>query len=404
MKVLYVSSTHSGMHESSIYYDLMQEFVKQGWDVTIAYSREKRLNLETELYFQNNIRYLGIKTGNISKNKNLIEKGISILTMDTIFKNSIKKYLGDESFDLILYSTPPITYIKTIKFLKKQSPNGMIYLMLKDIFPQNAVDIDLMRENSILHRFFRRKEKRLYQLVDFIGVMSFRNKEYFMEHNPEFGSKVEILPNSIKVRDDFHIRFSRKDFGISEDKVVFVYGGNLGFPQDIPFVIECAKALEKLSDVEMVVCGSGSQEDLITDYINKYNPSNFKYLGHLPKDKYDELVYHCDVGLIFLDHRFTIPNYPQRILSYMEAKLPVLCATDASTDVGTMAETYEYGYHVLSNDVAAFVDRVELLAEDKQLRYQLGQNAYEFLLKNFTVEQAYKILEGRLNESINNGS
>ena len=104
--------------------------------------------------------------------------------------------------------------------------------------------------------------------------MSLRNKEYFMEHNPEFGSKVEILPNSIKVRDDFHIRFSRKDFGISEDKVVFVYGGNLGFPQDIPFVIECAKALEEFPNVEMVVCGSGSQEDLITDYINEYNPSN----------------------------------------------------------------------------------------------------------------------------------
>ena len=392
MKVLYISSTHAGMHSHSIYFDLMQEFKDHGHDVTIAYAREKRLGLETEMYHKNGLRYLGIKTGNISKNKNMIEKGISTLTIDPLFKQSIKKYLGQESFDLILYSTPPITFIKTMSYLKKQSPNARLYLMLKDIFPQNAIDMELFKEGSFIHKFFRKKEKKLYHMMDTIGVMSPRNKEYFITHNPEFEHKVEILPNAVKILEPKNNNYSREDYGLDEDSVIFVYGGNLGKPQNIPFLIECAKHMETLENVTMVVCGSGANQHLIENYIEKKNPKNFRYLGQLDKDKYNEIVHHSDVGLIFLDERFTIPNYPQRLLSYMEAKLPVICATDSSTDVGTMAQENGYGYSVMSPDVTNFIEKVKKLSQDKTLRQKMGQKGYDYLLNHFTVRHAYQII------------
>lgn len=393
MKVLYISSTHAGMHESSIYYDLMQEFVANGHEVTIAYAREKRLNLKTELYTQNNMRYLGIRTGNISKNKNLIEKGISLLSIDPLFKHNIKKYLGHESFDLVLYSTPPITFIRTLKYLRSSSKDIYIYLMLKDIFPQNAVDIEMMKENSLIHRFFKRKEKILYNLVDKVGVMSPANKDYFIKHNPEHENIVEILPNAIKLR-DISLNYTREDFGISSDKVVFVYGGNLGYPQAIEFLVECAKSIEDLENVEFVVAGTGSKQNIIEEYIERNNPKNFKYLGQLPKDKYDELVFNCDVGLIFLDYRFTIPNYPQRLLSYMQAKLPIVSVSDIATDIGSIAEENHYGFHVDSTDTEAFRDVILKLSTDKKLIEQMGNKAYSYLVEQYTVESAYEIIKG----------
>ena len=389
MKVLYISSTHTGMHSHSIYFDLMQEFKDNGHDVTIAYAREKRLGLETEMYFEHGLRYLGIKTGNISKNKNMIEKGIVTLTIDSFFKNAIKKHLGHESFDLILYSTPPITFIKTVAYLKRQSPKGKVYLMLKDIFPQNAVDMGLFSENGPIHKFFRRKEKKLYASIDLVGVMSPRNKAYFIEHNPEYEKIVDILPNAIKVMDR-EFKYTRKDFGLDDHKTLFIYGGNLGIPQNIPYLIMCARAMEKVDNVTLVVCGSGGKQDLIESYIAQENPKNFVYLGQLPKDKYDEIVHHCDVGLIFLDERFTIPNYPQRVLSYLQAKLPIISATDSSTDVGSMAEENGYGYSVMSPDVDAFIEKVKTLSRDSNLRETMGEKGYQYLLDNFTVNHAYK--------------
>ena len=107
----------------------------------------------------------------------------------------------------------------------------------------------------------------------------------------------------------------------------------------------------------------------------------------LPKEDYDQLVRSCDVGLIFLDHRFTIPNYPSRLLSYLENKMPVLCATDPNTDMGRIAEENGYGFwceSVRPEDFTALVDR--MLAADRK---EMGEKGYEFLKKNYTVENTY---------------
>ena len=101
-------------------------------------------------------------------------------------------------FDLITYSTPPITLTNVVKYLKKKNPKAVSYLQLKDIFPQNAVDIGMFGEKSVFNWYFRRKEKALYKASDFIGCMSPANVEYVLEHNPEVApEKVEIAPNTI---------------------------------------------------------------------------------------------------------------------------------------------------------------------------------------------------------------
>ena len=62
-----------------------------------------------------------------------------------------------------MYSTPPITFCRAVDYVKKRD-NAQTYLLLKDIFPQNAVDIGMMSKQGIkgiLYKFFREKEKRL---------------------------------------------------------------------------------------------------------------------------------------------------------------------------------------------------------------------------------------------------
>lgn len=59
-----------------------------------------------------------MKVGNITKS-GMIEKGIATLLIESQFKNAISKYFYNTKFDLILYSTPPITLANTI-FTKKK--------------------------------------------------------------------------------------------------------------------------------------------------------------------------------------------------------------------------------------------------------------------------------------------
>lgn len=79
---------------------------------------------------------------------NIVEKGIGQLMLEGMFKRAMNKYFGNVKFDLILYSTPPITFNNVIKTAKKRNPNAVTYLLLKDIFPQNAVDLGMMTKRA----------------------------------------------------------------------------------------------------------------------------------------------------------------------------------------------------------------------------------------------------------------
>lgn len=225
--------------------------------------------------------------------------------------------------------------------------------------------------------------------------MSPANLKYFINHNPEFKHKVEVMPNAIKLENKKLI-YTREELGLEKDSVIFVYGGNLGYPQAIESLVECAKAIEGLDKVQFVVAGTGAKQKIIENYVKDYSPKNFKYLGQLAKEEYDELVYLSDVGLIFLDHRFTIPNYPQRLLSYLEASLPIIVAADKATDIGVIAEENNYGINVYSEDVEAFKEAVKKLSKETLLRKEMGKNGYKFLEGNYTVEKAYEIIESRI--------
>lgn len=385
----------SDIEERKIYPDLMRKFRDEGHNVYIVNPCERRLGLETSLTESKGVKILNVKTLNVQQT-NIVEKGIGTLLIERQFEAAIKKYLGDVSFDLITYSTPPITFTNVVKYLKKKNPQAITYLQLKDIFPQNAVDMGMFGEKSLFNWYFRKKEKELYKVSDYIGCMSPANVEYILKHNPEISSeRVEVAPNSIELstkvmepgQDKAENIYIKKKYDLPTDKPIFIYGGNLGKPQGIDYLVKCLDANKRRTDCYFVVVGSGTDYNVISDWYERNKDANVNLMQSLPKVDYDMLVKHCDVGLIFLDHRFTIPNYPSRLLSYLENKMPVLCATDPNTDMGKIAEENGYGYWCESinpDDFTALVDK--MLASDRKA---MGEKGYQFLKENYLVEHTY---------------
>lgn len=383
------------LKENNIYTDLLRYFVKQGHNVSVISPKERRFNEETRLITEDNCKILKLKIGNIQKT-GIIEKGISTVLLESRFKSGVKKYFSDIKFDLVLYSTPPITLAGVVKYIKKRD-NAKSYLLLKDIFPQNAVDIGMMTKTgvkSIIYKVFRRKEKQLYKLSDYIGCMSQANVDYVINNNLEVKpEKVHICPNAIEVRPKpkkDNKEETRRKYGIPIDKTVFVYGGNLGKPQDIPFIMECLKANGKYDDRFFVICGTGTEYPKLKKYVDESAPKNVLLISGLPKDEYESFVGCCDVGLIFLDHRFTIPNFPSRLLSYMQNGMPVLACTDPNTDIGKVITEGKFGWWCESDTPEHFTETIEIaLKSDLE---NLGENGLKYLKENYTVEKGCEII------------
>ena len=394
MNILFLTLVFS--ESRGIYTDLMKEMKARGNEVYVVTPIEKKYEQETSLTNIDGLNVLKVKTGNIQK-VNKIEKGISTLMLEKQLIKAIDKHLGDIKFDLIVYSTPPITFSKAVNHVKNRD-GASTYLMLKDIFPQNAVDMKMFKENGLLYKFFRKKEIDLYNTSDYIGCMSQGNVHFVLNHNNFIPKdKVEILPNTITpinqdILDDNDKKEIRSKYNIPTDKTVLVYGGNLGKPQGIDFLIECIKHNEKRSNTFFLIIGSGTEYTKVENYIKENNIKNTGLYSYMPKEDYDNVVKACDIGLVFLDKRFTIPNIPSRILTYMEFGMPIIAATDKNTDLGNIIQSGGFGLWSESKSVEDFYFNVNKICNDEQLAKTMGINGRKCLEENYTSENAYEII------------
>ena len=401
MNVLFLTMS-SGMRDisvSGIYTDLMRKFRDEGHEVYIVFPFERRSGRKTELLHENGVHILGVRTLNVTKTS-IIEKGIGQIMLEPLFERAINRYFKNINFDIILYSTPPITFNKVIKSAKRRNAKAHTYLLLKDIFPQNAVDLEMLHTTGlkgVLYNMFRRKETELYRISDYIGCMSPANVRYVLEHNPGINAeKVEIAPNSYDVpavvcqASDNVNSAIRQKYGLPTDKPIFIYGGNMGKPQGIPFLVECMKAVKDRTDCHFVIVGDGTEYPMLEAFVNECHPKAVSVFRKLPKEDYDNLAKACDVGLIFLDYRFTIPNYPSRLLPYLMSRKPIIACTDPNCDTGALAEQNGYGFYCPSNSVEAFVKTIDrMLTSDIK---QIGDNGYKFFLENYTTEHTFRTI------------
>jgi glycosyltransferase involved in cell wall biosynthesis len=398
MKVLFLTMLKiNSFNERGIYTDLLRKFFKDGHEVFVVCPIERREKKHTHLLKEDMGTILNVKTLNLQKT-NVVEKGLGVLTIEYQYLAAIKKFYKNEKFDLILYSTPPITFSKVINYIKKRD-GAYSYLLLKDIFPQNAVDMKMIKYNGLLHKIFKSKEKKLYNLSDAIGCMSPANVDFILTHNPEIeSSKVEVNPNSIEpIIFDYSEEQKlviRQKYGVPVNKKVLVYGGNLGKPQGLDFLL---KTIENSSneDVFFLIIGDGTEYNKMNSWFRKYNPINAKLLKRLPKEDYDTLLASCDIGLIYLHPDFSIPNFPSRLLSYLEMKMPVIAATDSNTDIGDIIEMAHCGFKVLSGDTKKMNQVITELIDNNKLEI-MGNYAWSLLQSKYMVDNSYQSIINRI--------
>lgn len=397
MNVLYIPATFPSPDEgNNIYTDLAEQLKEDGHNVLILVSQEKKKNKKTQFFHERGLKVLRVNTGNLY-NVGLIEKAISFITLQSKLKRAINEYLSNEKFDLILFMAPPVTMCSVVRYAMKKF-NAKSYLMQKDIFPQNAVDLKMLNKINPAYWYFRIKEKNTYKTATKIGCMSKGNIKYIIQHNKNINrNKFELFPNTIKLRNNEKESSKidcRKKYNISHDSCLAVYGGNFGKPQGIKFLKEILKEYKDNKKISFLLFGRGTEKENLSKYIKENKIHNAILENYIPSDEYSELLKQADIGLVFLDYRFTIPNIPSRTLSYFENGIPIMAATDKNTDYKEFIENEtKSGLWAESNDINVYKEKLNYLIQNKDKRIELGSNGRKYLEKNLTTEKSVKILE-----------
>lgn len=403
MRVLFITSDYLKPEcGTNIYTDLAAVLNQRNHIIKVVVPEQKKKIDKTTLFIENDIPVLRVKTGNLYE-VNLIEKTMTFLRISKDLIRGINEYFGNEIFDLILFQSPPLTMCNAVKWAMKKY-NAKSYLMMKDIFPQNGLDIGLYTKKNPIYWYFKNEEKKLYTIASKIGCMSQGNIEYLLINNNFLKKeKMEIFPNSVIIDDENKLskkeyKKLRRKYSLKDDDVVSVYTGNFGKPQGLDFLINILEKYKNNDKVKFILIGRGTEKNKIFNYVRNNNFTNVFTFNFIPRVELEKVLRICDIGMIFLDKRFTIPNFPSKTLSYMECSLPIVAGIDKITDFGKMIEESNCGFWCENGDIEEFSKNFDKLIGDKNLRVKMGKNGRKYYEENYDVYKSVEILERFMEE------
>ena len=371
--------------------DLAKELFIQGHDVTII-SGSNNITKDLDITSEGNVRIVRVKSPDLKTNK--FTRLLNEISLGRRIWKQTKDFIDYSEFDLVIYYSPTIFWAYLINKLKK-SFKLKSYLVLRDIFPKWAVDLGLIRKYSLAHLFLKIHEYRLYRSADFIGVQSPKNKLYFEESLFLRFFNPEVLFNWVQPEEEANIKeisSIRKDLNI-EEKVLFLYGGNIGVAQDLDNLLNLASNLKDQKNIFFLLVGEGTEFNRLSDKIINEDITNMVLMGSVSPLEFQKIVATSDVGLISLNRDFRTQNIPGKIMSYIQSKKPILASINEDNDLFDIVHN-KSGYVVLNGDNTTFIKYAIKLAEDKNLREKMGKSGHKLLQEIFSVESATsKILQ-----------
>lgn len=391
MNILFLTIAFPDLEEgANLYGDLAIELAARGHAVYVATLLERKAGQKTHLRTQHGVEVLRTRSGDLF-DVGFLRKGLTMLSLERDFRRAIRATWDGVRFDLVVYPTPPITFVGLVEELKREQ-GVTTYLILRDIFPQNAVDVGIMRK-GLAYRYFRNVERRLYDVSDRIGCMSPANADWVRRDGVP-AEKLEVLPNWRRVREvpAGPGRDLRKEWGLN-GKFVAVFGGVLGIAQELEFLLELARDCRDREEIAFVLVGEGNQKEKLQAIAAQYRLENVHFRERVSSNDFARLLRQADLGLVNLNRRFTIPNYPSKVLDYFEAELPVLASLDGATDFGAMLDASGAGLWSLTGDLATYRRNLDRFMVDPGLRREMGRRGREYLKQYFTVERACDAIE-----------
>ena len=378
--------------------ELAEELVLRGNRVTVITSQPKTYLTDElsqksyrELSVENGIQVIRVQTLLFHKDNYLI-RGISEISLPFLFYAKIKKYIKEKIDSIIVYSPPLPLAILGIKVKKRF---GAKYLLnIQDIFPQNAIDLGIIK-NRFLEKFFESMEKKIYKKADKITAHSEYNRNFLIHNKNVPAKKISSIYNWIDL--DLYNEIEktgalRTRYGL-ENKFIFLHAGIIGPAQGMDFIIKIAKEVRDITNICFLLVGDGSERPRLEEMVETYNLKNVLFRPLLSKLEYPLLAKDADVGLACLSRKNRTPVYPGKILGYMASSIPIVALLNKESDGHRIIQQAQCGYSLIANNSNKAAKLIMRVYNEKENLKQFGLNGFNYAKANFSKNACMDKLE-----------
>lgn len=346
--------------------DLAAEFSIQGYDVTVLTSvyGETPSSYVDDVLGITVIRFSALPTKGVGYFRRTINEMLAPIFM---LRDIKKSYLSGIKWHGVVWYSPTIFLGPVAKYLKSNS-GCQSYLIVRDLFPDWAVDMGLMGR-GLPYKILKFFERQQYSAANIIGVQADGNVPYFSNWASLKGKKIEVLHNWLSNK-----KIAESSIIINQTALkgrrIFVYAGNMGIAQGLDTLFSAVIELKDCDDIGFVFVGRGSEMDRFKKLAFSLCLSNVLFFDHIASDEVPALYQQCDVGMLSLDLRHKTHNIPGKFLSYMNSGLPVLAVVNPGNDLFGLISESDVGRVVIDDDTRSLVNKIIELFEMDELKSQ----------------------------------
>ncbi len=377
-------------------HDLAIEFLAQGHEPVIL-TPDPNLDSSWKFEVVDGIQVLRLRAMR-TRDVNYVWRTIGEFVLPWAMLRGIRSSkLDNTHWDAIVWYSPSIFLGPVVRALKETSPGSRSYLILRDIFPDAAADIGVIRRGGLAFRLFKMIEQQQHSAADIIGIQSPSNRSFLSQLEGRSGLKIEVLWNWLA-----RVPYSRCCVDVSQTplagRFIFVYAGNMGVAQSLDIVIDLAERLRGRKEIGFLLVGRGSEYHRLRKLATQYDLDNVVFHDEIDPKEIPGLFRQCHVGLLMLDPRHRTHNIPGKFLAYVQGGLPVLARINENNDLVDLIESEAVGRVVKGESLQAFQDAAEAILADSQSRIEMAQQGSILADKLFSSSAAVTQIVCSLNK------
>jgi len=382
---------------SSLMNELALSLVDRGHKISVLTCKpQNRVKEGTEHNYslvsnENNVTVIRVPIPKIHANS-LVTRGINTVLLPSVLYSRTPKTIRYDNYDGIIVYSPPVSLGLAAKKIAVLNDAPMI-LMLRDIFPQNAIDLGILKSKLVI-KYFEHVERKLYEASDYILAQSYENRQFLCERKQLDEGKVGVLYNWVDSSKYYRNETTNfRDKFRLDGKKVCVFAGTIGPSQGLEKLLSVARLVGD-NDVLFLFVGNGREKDNLMKKAKSMQLTNVRFEDYVEPDEYPSLLKSVQLGLVSLSENNHTPIVPGKLLGYMAAGIPIMAFLNKeSTDTMRIIDESGCGEYVTDGDIDTFSKKMRVMLSDDDLRITMGNNGRKYVETSFSVVNAAEEVE-----------
>jgi colanic acid biosynthesis glycosyl transferase WcaI len=306
------------------------------------------------------------------------------------YANAINKIIDEQKPDIVISANTPLFAQRLLVQKCKKSNTKFIYW---------CQDIHSVAIRNILKKKFSFIGIAASSVFKYIEVSLLKQSDHIISIADDFNeifkqwsiaeSKLSTINNWAPINEIvLHPKCNAwaEKYDIC-DKIAIIYSGTLGLKHNPYLIIEAAQKLSGNPDVIFIIISNGIGAEIIKKESKRLNLSNVMVLDFQDYSDLPLVLSSADILISILEKDAALYSVPSKVLTYLCSKKPIVLSVASSNLSAKILSEANAGICTESGDQQGFINSIETLIADKDLRDNFGANGRHYAEQNFRIER-----------------